>query len=118
LHKTNVTGVLQNKKTTSELALSGLAVTLDLSGAMYLADDGVLLVADLHLEKGSAFAKRGMLLPPYDTRETLAAWARRSARRSGACRPGATGSGLPGTTTAPCRTASAARSSRRCRWRR
>jgi uncharacterized protein len=32
----------------------------------------VLLVADLHLEKGSAFAKRGMFLPPYDTRETLA----------------------------------------------
>jgi DNA ligase-associated metallophosphoesterase len=29
-------------------------------------------VADLHLEKGSAFAVRGQLLPPYDTRETLA----------------------------------------------
>jgi hypothetical protein len=28
-------------------------------------------VADLHLEKGSAHAERGALLPPYDTRETL-----------------------------------------------
>jgi DNA ligase-associated metallophosphoesterase len=28
-------------------------------------------VADLHLEKGSARAERGALLPPYDTRETL-----------------------------------------------
>jgi hypothetical protein len=32
----------------------------------------LLAVADLHLEKGSAFAARGAgLLPPYDTRETL-----------------------------------------------
>jgi hypothetical protein len=30
-----------------------------------------LLVADLHLEKASAGARRGALLPPYDTRETL-----------------------------------------------
>ena len=73
LHKTNVTGVLQNKKTTSEIGLNGHGVTLDLSGAMYFAGEGVLLVADLHFEKGSAFAKRGMFLPPYDTRETLAA---------------------------------------------
>jgi DNA ligase-associated metallophosphoesterase len=29
------------------------------------------VVADLHLEKGSAFAARGQLLPPYDTAETL-----------------------------------------------
>jgi uncharacterized protein len=80
LHKTNVTGVLQNKKKTSDIGLSGLAATLDLSGAMYLADQDVLLVADLHFEKGSAFAKRGMFLPPYDTRETLAALAEVVAR--------------------------------------
>ncbi len=29
------------------------------------------MCADLHLEKGSAYAARGQLLPPYDTRETL-----------------------------------------------
>jgi DNA ligase-associated metallophosphoesterase len=46
---------------------------LDLSGAMYLPEHDALLVADLHLEKGSSFASRGQLLPPYDTRETLAA---------------------------------------------
>jgi uncharacterized protein len=31
------------------------------------------VVADLHLEKGSSFARRGSLLPPYDTRTTLLA---------------------------------------------
>jgi len=30
-----------------------------------------LIVADLHLEKGSAYAARGQMLPPFDTRETL-----------------------------------------------
>ena len=34
------------------------------------------MVADLHLEKGSAFATRGVLLPPYDTAATLARLAR------------------------------------------
>ena len=33
--------------------------------------NGACLVADLHLEKGAAFAALGMLLPPYDTRTTL-----------------------------------------------
>ena len=32
----------------------------------------LLAVADLHLEKGSSFARRGMMLPPYDTAATLA----------------------------------------------
>jgi hypothetical protein len=32
----------------------------------------LLAVADLHLEKGSSFAARGQLLPPYDTAATLA----------------------------------------------
>ena len=29
------------------------------------------MVADLHLEKGSAYAERGIFLPPYDTAATL-----------------------------------------------
>ena len=33
---------------------------------------GLLVVSDLHLEKGSSFAARGVLLPPYDTAATLA----------------------------------------------
>ena len=40
---------------------------------MYLPEHDALLVADLHFEKGSSFARRGMMLPPYDTRETLMA---------------------------------------------
>lgn len=46
-------------------------VRLRASGALWLEDDGALVVADLHLEKGSAYAVRGQMLPPYDTRETL-----------------------------------------------
>ncbi|THD82096.1 MAG: ligase-associated DNA damage response endonuclease PdeM [Phenylobacterium sp.] len=41
------------------------------SGALWLAAEGALVVADLHLEKGSSYAARGQMLPPYDTRETL-----------------------------------------------
>jgi hypothetical protein len=48
----------------------------DTSGALYWPDEKMLIVADLHLEKGSAFAARGVLLPPYDTASTLARLAR------------------------------------------
>lgn len=41
------------------------------SGALWAPAHRTLLVADLHLEKGSSFARRGQLLPPYDTRATL-----------------------------------------------
>ena len=41
------------------------------SGALWLEAERMLICADLHLEKGSAYASRGQLLPPYDTRETL-----------------------------------------------
>jgi uncharacterized protein len=48
----------------------------DCAGVLYWSEEGLLVVADLHLEKGSSFARRGMLLPPYDTTETLARLAR------------------------------------------
>ena len=54
------------------IAVAGAALLADCSGALYWPDERTLIVADLHLEKGSAFAERGMLLPPYDTAETLA----------------------------------------------
>jgi DNA ligase-associated metallophosphoesterase len=54
------------------LALASGEVMLRASGALWLARESALVVADLHLEKGSAYAARGQLLPPYDTRETLA----------------------------------------------
>ena len=44
----------------------------DLSGALYWEAQRLLVVSDLHLEKGSSFAARGVLLPPYDTAATLA----------------------------------------------
>jgi DNA ligase-associated metallophosphoesterase len=44
----------------------------DCAGALYWPEEGLLVVADLHLEKGSSFATRGVLLPPYDTAATLA----------------------------------------------
>jgi uncharacterized protein len=56
---------------THAFSLCGKAFTADLSGALYWPAEKVLLVADLHLEKGSAHAARGRMLPPYDTRETL-----------------------------------------------
>ena len=40
-------------------------------GALWWAREQALLVADLHLEKASFFARQGQLLPPYDSRETL-----------------------------------------------
>ncbi len=50
----------------------GKAFIAHLSGALYWPSEDALIVADLHLEKGSSFATRGQMLPPYDTRETLA----------------------------------------------
>ena len=41
------------------------------SRALYWAEERALLVADLHLEKASSFARHGQMLPPYDSRETL-----------------------------------------------
>ncbi len=41
------------------------------SGALYWEREDALLVADLHLEKASFFARFGQMLPPYDSRETL-----------------------------------------------
>lgn len=51
--------------------LAGAEATLRASGALWLAAEGALVVADLHLEKGSSYAARGQMLPPYDTTETL-----------------------------------------------
>jgi len=53
------------------MMLGSSAVLADPSGALFLEDERVLMVADLHLEKGSAFALRRILLPPYDTVATL-----------------------------------------------
>jgi uncharacterized protein len=50
----------------------GVSLVADCAGALYWPGQGLLAVADLHFEKGSSLAARGMLLPPYDTATTLA----------------------------------------------
>lgn len=54
------------------LTVCGARFDLTPEGAGWLAAERLLVVADLHLEKGSAYAARGQPLPPYDTRATLA----------------------------------------------
>ena len=54
------------------LRCDGATLIADACGALVWPERSVLVVADLHLEKGSSFARRGTLLPPYDTRSTLA----------------------------------------------
>jgi DNA ligase-associated metallophosphoesterase len=55
------------------IALAGAIFHADLDGALYWPDEATLVVADLHLEKGSSFAGRGrpQFLPPYDTSATI-----------------------------------------------
>ena len=60
----------------AEIAVAGITLVADPAGALYWPDEKLLAVADLHLEKGSAYAARGVLLPPYDTAATLARLAR------------------------------------------
>ncbi len=47
-----------------------------LDGALFWPARNALLVADLHLEKASWFARFGQMLPPYDSHATLTALAR------------------------------------------
>jgi uncharacterized protein len=58
------------------LTVASITLVADPAGAIYWPEEKLLAVADLHLEKGSAFAARGVLLPPYDTATTLARLAR------------------------------------------
>src|ERR1700736_2353612 len=55
----------------SSLNVVGVDMLADLSGALFWEEQNLLVVSDLHLEKGSSFAARGVLLPPYDTAATL-----------------------------------------------
>jgi len=55
-----------------DVVVAGIALVADCAGALYWPEESLLVVADLHLEKGSSFATRGVLLPPYDTAATLA----------------------------------------------
>lgn len=53
------------------VSIEGEPCVLRCSGALWVVNHRTLIAADLHLEKGSAFAARGQMLPPYDSRATL-----------------------------------------------
>ena len=55
----------------AKVAIADVIFLADLSGALFWQEQRLLVVSDLHLEKGSSFAARGVLLPPYDTVATL-----------------------------------------------
>ena len=64
------------------LTIHGVDLIADRAGALYWPEERALLVADLHLEKGSSLARSGQLLPPYDTVATLARLSAVAARHS------------------------------------
>ncbi|MEQ9350608.1 MAG: ligase-associated DNA damage response endonuclease PdeM [Alphaproteobacteria bacterium] len=53
------------------IAFCGAQLMLLPDGAVWWPEQSCLIVADLHFDKGSAFAAQGALLPPWDTRATL-----------------------------------------------
>jgi len=67
------------------LSFAGETFSATASGALFWRRQKALLVADLHLEKASWFARLGQLLPPYDSLATLSA-VEREAERTGARR--------------------------------
>jgi uncharacterized protein len=56
----------------AHLHLGAAHFLIDPLGALYWPEQHLLVVADLHLEKGSAYATKRIFLPPYDTGATLA----------------------------------------------
>lgn len=63
--------VVDDTRGDAHVVVAGVDLVADLSGVLLWPDARMLVVADLHLEKGSAHAARGMPLPPYDTAATL-----------------------------------------------
>lgn len=57
--------------TAAPIHFAGERLMLDPAGALHWPATSTLIVSDLHLEKGSSFARKGMLLPPWDTHATL-----------------------------------------------
>jgi hypothetical protein len=61
----------QTEEATVLLHFAGHSFEPLLSGALFWRAESMLLVADLHLEKFSSYARTGQMLPPYDTGLTL-----------------------------------------------
>ncbi len=66
-----VTANVDMSASSSCIAINGETLNLLAEGAAFWPAREALIVADLHFEKGSSFARRGVMLPPYDTRTTL-----------------------------------------------
>lgn len=62
--------------------VNGEPLVPDVSGALWWPGERALIFADIHFEKGSSYARRGALLPPYDTRATLERIAQAMERRT------------------------------------
>jgi hypothetical protein len=62
--------------TEARFGFQGEELLATAEGALVWPAAATLIVSDLHLEKGSALARRGTLLPPYDSRATLMTLAR------------------------------------------
>jgi len=57
--------------TAAPIHLAGERLMLDPAGALFWPATALLAISDLHLEKGSSYARHGQLLPPWDTHATL-----------------------------------------------
>jgi uncharacterized protein len=56
----------------TDVVVNGARLRLDHHGAVWWPEERTLVLADMHFEKGSAYASRGQMLPPYDSAATLA----------------------------------------------
>lgn len=62
---------LRDDNTVCKRVFAGHELWLDASKTLYWPRHEMLIVADLHFEKGSYFAQKGSALPCYDTFDTL-----------------------------------------------
>lgn len=53
------------------IRLAGAGFVPHLSGGLFWPEEDTLIVSDLHLEQGVSLARRGLHVPPFDTRATL-----------------------------------------------
>jgi DNA ligase-associated metallophosphoesterase len=70
---------LEDHDPCTDFVVAGERLTCDWAGCLFWPDEETLIVSDLHLEKGSSFARKGQLMPPYDTAATLTRLAQRLA---------------------------------------
>ena len=64
--------IAHSQRMSVALSFAGESLVPLACGALFWPAQNLLLVADLHFEKASAFARRTRFLPPYDSADTLA----------------------------------------------